>query len=253
MKHCPPHSEDFCDPYDRICPPKAVCSPVHGKLSVGSPLLTVKGPTVSLGGVNWKDIPTDVFSAEGRYINCSSEKQGDTLQHQVSMSVGTTVTKTKVVETGSTETVAISGEVKFSDQFKVGGSSSLSFNTKTSISNAEAENNTSQKSYNISKPVVVPPMSEVTISHSVIQYTVPIPFSGSIVVDGKLQPNLEGLGQLSAVLPSEKERTFEFAGIINEASLIDYQTVVHQKKLSDGFCRGQRVNYRKQSGVKSGF
>jgi hypothetical protein len=236
LRHCPPNSEDYCDPYDRPCPPShEVCTPVIGKLTVATPLTVIKGPSVELGNINWSDIPTDVFAGHAHFANCTTTEQSDQVSYQVTTVSGVTITKTKALETGRTETTNINGKVSFGG-VEIGGSDSITVSTKTSYTDANSENHSTQQQIQIQKPIKYPAGTVVDATYQSIRYDVPIPFSGTVVVDAALNPNLTGNNSLSTVMPSEQDRTFQFAGFVTDASLIDDASQIQQRKPTPQEC-----------------
>lgn len=227
----------FC-PLPTVCFPtsRTVCQPVNGKLTIQAPLIISSGPTVKVQDPNWQDIPSEIFMQHGDYHNCSSTQQSESFQHAQQLQVGDTITKTKTLSTGSSQAIQISaglhvGIVNF------GGSDTLSFSTTSQITDTNTENHSESITNSVTLPVVVPAMSDVQIKHSYIQYNVPVPFTGTVTVDGQLASNLDGLSLLSQVLPNAADRTFDFAGFVTDSTLIDARTEVHQKTLTATDCQ----------------
>jgi hypothetical protein len=218
------------------CVKGQACSAVNGKLTVGTPLLVSKGPTVSLGQPDLHSIPTSVFTRSGVYTNCSSVQQSETFTHLEQISEGDTVTKTNTLQTGSVQTTTINGSVGLGP-LTLGGSRSLQINTTTTYSEADAENHTQMESEQQQLPLLVPSMTQSTITHSFILYNVPVPFTGTVLVDGQLSSNLANLNTLSQVLPTESDRTFTFVGIVTNSTLIDTSVLTNEKKLTAADCQ----------------
>ena len=126
------------------CHSRHVCTAVNDKLKVGSPLFVVKGPDVSLGQPNLDAIPTSVLTSVGTYTNCSSLQQSQTFTHSEQVTIGNTITKTKILQTGSNLGAGISGSVKLGP-LTLGGNTSLQINTTTSLSEADTDNHTETK------------------------------------------------------------------------------------------------------------
>jgi hypothetical protein len=177
-----------------------ICQPVNGKLTIQVPLIVSGGPTVKIGQPNWKDIPSDVNMHHQTYTNCSDAQQSDSFQHSITRTVGQQITKTKALTTGSSQVVQISGSVDIK-ALKLGGTDTLSVSTQTQITDANQESHTDQKIDSITLPLVVPAMSLMEIRHSFIQYSVPIPFTGTITVDGQVRSNLSGLAHFLPSFP----------------------------------------------------
>lgn len=212
-----------------------VCQPVSGKLTVQGPLNVSAGPTVKVDTPNWDDIPADVDMHHQTYKNCSAVQQSDTFTHSVTRTVGDQITKTHVLTTGSSQTVQISAGLKIGIA-NFGGSDTLAFSSQTQITDSSMDSHTEQKTDTISLPLIVPPMTLLDLKHSFIQYRVPIPFSGTIAVDGQVSSNLAGISQISSVLPNASDRIFTFSGIVTDSTLLDATTETHQKTLTANDC-----------------
>jgi hypothetical protein len=57
-----------------------------------------------------------------------------------------------------------------------------------------------------------------------------------VVVDGALASNLDGVNTPSNVFPADADRTFDFAGVINNASPVDIQMYVETTQLKTTAC-----------------
>ena len=219
------------------CHSRQVCTPIMGKLTIAPPLNVVKGPTITLGPVDFNSIPTSVLTGRGTYRNCSTIQQSETFTHTEQIAEGDTITKTSSLQSGRTENTSITGSIKLY-VISVGGTSSLQLNTTTTYTQSDAENHTQSKIEQVQIPLLAPAKSLTTISHSFIVYHIPIPFTGTITVDGPVSPNLDGVNSLSQILPNDADRTFSFSGVVTDSTLIDTQVSANQKPLSDSECAG---------------
>ena len=215
-----------------------VCQNINGKLTVQPPLIVSAGPTVKISQPNWKSIPADFYLAHAKYKNCGSIQQSQTFQHVITLTEGIQITKTKALMTGSSVSVQIKADFKVSDAFSFGQSTQYTVNTQSTITDANAESYTSQKQESVSNPVLVPSMTEVQMQRSFIQYHVPVPFSGTITVDGQVAPNLDSIALISNVVPASSDRTFAFSGTITDSSLVDDNTTTTERKLTPAYCAG---------------
>jgi len=212
-----------------------VCQPVVGKLTIQPPLIVVVAPVVSVSEPNWKDIPTDVFMQHATYHNCSSAAQSQTFQHNQQLSVGDTVTKTKALQTGSSQSISIHAgfKVKILD---FSGTDTLTVNTQATVTDTNTETHTEQQQNSVTVPLNVPAMTDLQIRHSFVQYRVPVPFTGVAILDAQIAPNLDGIVRLSQVLPNEADRKFEFAGVVSNSTLVDAATATSERKLTAPDC-----------------
>lgn len=224
-----------------------VCQQVYGKLTVQPPLIVVSGPTVTLGNVNWNDIPSDFFPGRGIYTNCQSLVQDEQFSHTEAMMIGDTVTKTKTLSTGSSQSSSISGSIKIGP-INVGDQQTLTISTQSSITDSNAENHTKSTSETVTVPWHIAAMTESTIQHTIILYHVPVPFTGTVAVDGQISQNLDGIHLLSQLLPSESDRTFDFAGTIGDATLMGTAVKTTEKKLTAADC--QKANLKGKTAYK---
>jgi hypothetical protein len=216
---------------------KKQCSPHSGKLTVGS--LSTVSSNVSIGEVDWKNVPKDVFAAEQEYLNCTAVTQTQTLHHLETVTKGNTVQKTKTVDNTISLTVSVTGKV---DVGIWGGSTttSLNFSNKVSVSESTTESFTQAKTESVDLPITVPSLSFVNAKHYFIQYTVPVPFSGTVVVDGPINANRDAIARVSQVLPREEDRTFEFQGTLLNRDIIDQKSDVQQRKPTGSECSGEQ-------------
>ncbi|MFI5117155.1 MAG: hypothetical protein ACHP8B_10710 [Terriglobales bacterium] len=206
---------------------------MYGKLKVTGALVVVNGPFISLGSPNLHDIPTEVFTLAGVYPNCGSIQQSETFHHSAQVAKGDVVTKTSALQTGSSQTTSITGKINL-DPIDIGATQALMISTQTTYTKADADNNTHTETESIDLPLQVPALTEETISHTFVVYHVKVPFSGKITVDGQLESNLAGLNMLSQVIPNESDRTFNFAGVVDDSTLVEPITKVTERKLTIG-------------------
>jgi len=224
-----------------VCKMKQVCMPVMGHLTVAPPLIVVEGPHVALSTTPLDNVPTSTALKTGRWNNCSSVEQSDTFTHSDTFVVGTTVNKTKTIGTGKAETTSVSGKVSFSYAGiggDVGASKTATVSSSITYSDATTESFTHTTTDTDQKMVRVPPKAAVEYTHYFIQLHVPVPFTGSAVVDGQLSHNMDGLNLLSQVLPTVGDRTFPFAG-----SIVDSNQIVTQSETMEApaVCNGTDV------------
>jgi hypothetical protein len=157
--------------------------------------------------------------AQRDFKNCFSSPQSDTLTHNQTFEVGNTVTKTKTVTTGLSIMVGIKGKVDVGIS-GAEANTQITFNLSTAITDSEQVNLKQSKTEQYSQPIAVPSYSVVHASHAFIQYLAPIGYSGSVVLDGPIIPNEDGLALLSQVFPDEKDRTFSFSGVVENGDLV---------------------------------
>lgn len=188
-----------------------VCHPVYGKLTVILPLIVISGPTGTLHEPDWNHIPSDVSIERFSNRNCTPLPQIETLRHSVTETEGYSISNTRTLETGSSNTVSLNGSFKIGI-VGFGGSDSITVNSRSSISDTNTQNQTIQHTEDNAFNLQYAAMNLTEGTHTVSQYHVPVPFDGTITVDGGVTPNLDGITRLSQLLPSEADRTFSFAG-----------------------------------------
>jgi hypothetical protein len=222
-------------PFDCFTITKQQCSPQSGKLTVGQ--LMAVSTNVTIGKVDWGNIPKDVFTAQQEYLNCTAVTQTQTLHHTETITKGSSVQKTKTVDNTISLGVSITGKV---DVGIWGGSTTTSLNisNKVTMSEATTESFARTETQSVDLPITVPPNTFVSADHYFIQYTVPVPFSGTVVLDGPINANKDGIDRVSQVLPGADDRTFDFQGTILDRNLIDQKSDVQQRKPTSSECTG---------------
>jgi len=116
-----------------------------------------------------------------------------------------------------------------------GGQDTLTLNLQSTATDTNTEVKTKTVTNTATEPLIVPAMSLIEVSHSFIQFNVPVQYKGNVTVDGQLAPNLEGLTQISQVL-SDADRTFDFSGFVTDSNLIDSEISTKQKVLTAADC-----------------
>jgi hypothetical protein len=79
-------------------------------------------------------------------------------------------------------------------------------------------------------------MHQAALTHTFVQYLVPIDFSGKVVLDGNVEANDEGVVKLSEILPDPADRTFTFAGRVQDSTVIDTKTNIYDQQLTPAQC-----------------
>ena len=233
---CTGINRDHCTNPVISCNSRQVCQPVVGKLSVTGGLIASKGPVATLGKFDDNNIPTSVFTASAAYKNCSATSQSQTFTHTEQLQVGHTVTKTIALTTGSTMQVSLSGTLKLGKSLTIGGRADRSVRETATITTADAETSTVTQIETATLPQIVPAMDFLLLTSTFVQYNINVPFSGTVSVDGQIAANLEGIGTLSQVLPTEADRTFDFAGVVTDTTGVNFQTQMAEKKLMAADC-----------------
>lgn len=205
------------------------CTVVSGKLTVNSPLKIEKDPDVTVNPPDWKGIPDDYFGYRETYINCTSDKQTETFNHAETLKLGSKVIKTKTVNVGS----AVSVKVTFS--FVVDAETSAAFNHSVSITDTTEEDLEDTKTLSWTANLSIKPYVKVVMLHSWTRRSVPVTYSGSVLLDASTGPNLEGVSLISQVLPAS-DRTFPFSGVVSTARLYEGVTSPNETPLSRQFC-----------------
>jgi hypothetical protein len=163
------------------------------------------------------------------FENCSEIAQSKSMTHTQAFEVGNQISKTKAVITGTSIQVSLKGKI----DAVLGGievGTQLTFNTSTTITDSTQVSLRQSKTDAVTVPIIVPPYSTVHATHAFIQYLTPIGYSGTVVLDGPIITNQDGITMLSQVFPDEKDRTFDFGGEIENADLIISRGKVSEKK-----------------------
>lgn len=212
---------------------REVCSDVFGKLNATAPISVVSGPIVETKNPNWNDIPREIMGYRETYKNCSSVPQSVTFKHSESTLVGSRVSKSQVVKTG----YGISAKVSFKYSEVLGGEVGATFNREVSVTDMNEENYTETKTFEITLPVAIPPRTKVRVEHYFMRRDVPVQFTGQVTLDAVVGGNQEGVRYVSAVLPSETDRTFKFSGTVNSALLINGETDLLASPVNAAQCK----------------
>lgn len=209
------------------------CSPSIGALTARAPFFIEQPPQVRVDEPNWNAIPSSILGLKKVYRNCSSIQQSQTFRHTETVRTGTRVVKTRTVDIGS----EISATLSFSF-VSPGSSMSAKFSNKTSTTNTNEENYESTQAIEETIPLLIPPKTKLSLTHTFIQREVPVNYSGTVQLDAAASENLAGIKLISQVLTDPKDRQFVFSGTVLSASISDGYTNLDEEKLSDADCRG---------------
>jgi hypothetical protein len=79
-------------------------------------------------------------------------------------------------------------------------------------------------------------MTLVTLERSWLRREVPVEFSGNVQLNASVRGNLEGIGSVAQVIPNAADRTFEFAGLVTDATLYEGTTLNGSVPLKPSEC-----------------
>ena len=246
------HTENPCDrlPDDRRilrCGPgimrqdchdvyETKCNPVIGKLAVNGAVSIVSGPTVIVDEPNWNDIPTTIYGFVVDFKNCTPDQQSFTYEHTESLSKGLSVSSSKSLVTGSDTTIKIDASFRLPTGFGGGAETDLKFSTTTKSDDTTTDDQRKMETEDFKLPVIIHAMSNVRTEHYWIQYSVPVPYSGTVVIDGSVTPNKDGITSISQMLPAAQDRTFALSGVVTNSHLLAVRVNVTGKPLQASDC-----------------
>lgn len=216
------------------------CSTVVGKLSLGGPLLHHSDVDAVVSEPNWKAIPYSFLGWRETYTNCTSEKQSTTFTHTVKETVGHRATKIHTLETES----GINASVSYN---YVPGTTSnatvaASFRQKVVVTDQREDSFGEERTFAQNFPLIVPAGRQIVMEHVWIRRELQVPFSGNVVVDAPIAPNMEGVNRLSQLFPSEADRRFQFSGFITDSDVRTGETLLRESKPACGDSREWRVS-----------
>jgi hypothetical protein len=168
--------------------------------------------------------------------NCGTTPQTASTNLSVTVSTSESVTVTNGVSTGQT----ISAGITFSYTPPTSGvtiGSNVSFSTTQTVSISHG--NTTSKDTSVTRSdttnKTIAPMKELFAQMRVIEESLIVPFTASVVVDGDVDTNLNGYRKLSDVLPVSL-RTFPARGVISMTAASDAHVEYHERALKDADC-----------------
>ncbi len=171
--------------------------------------------------------------------NCSAEVQTSSTQLSLSATVGTSVTVTRGVNTSRNISTSVNMSIPLSNKggsLNFGGQSSKSHTVTFSTGKTTSSRESIAFSENISRNV--PPMTTLWGQFHVSEKTIRIPFSASVLVDGKVDSNLAGYSKISDVLSIE-ERTFPITGFVEATGATDTRIDYKGEALKESECDGE--------------
>ncbi|TPN38679.1 hypothetical protein FKO01_04955 [Mesorhizobium sp. B2-3-3] len=158
-------------------------------------------------------LPSTPILSHQFYRNCADDTVvSGTVSLSVSGTEGYSVTKSKSVGT------TMSGSVTMHAQLAPlgvggGGSTTFSMSRSVSLSDSETENHSEATTRTQTYTVSIPKKSIGTFSMLAYQTTIDLPFSATVIVDGKLEANDSKVKNASDLL-TEAERSMPFEGIV---------------------------------------
>lgn len=186
------------------------CSPVMGKLTATPDVRATGSISVDTESPNWNEVPISFYGLRATYVNCNPERQTMSFGHNKVMTVGERYTKTEAIKNGQSITVKVTG--KYGDAFSA--EAGATFSREVTITDQAEVNAQRQETFNYAETVNIPAMHRVVYTHEWVQKVARMPFSGTAVVDGSINDNLEGVAAISQVLGSSDDRAFAFSGVV---------------------------------------
>ncbi|WP_210251833.1 hypothetical protein [Sinorhizobium meliloti] len=218
--------------YEEICHPlyRDVCTPVMGSLTSTGVFSKETEATVNVKEPNWDDIPISYFGLKASYFNCNPLNQEFTFTQTNKLSIGTKLTKTKTIKSGQ----EISASVGF--EFIVKGNVAAKFSREISVGSTEEASELRDETFSYTEKVNVPGMHLLTYTHEFAQKAVDIHYTGTVQVDGTLQPNAAKIKTLVQALPQPADRTFDFAGFVTSTDVYEGRTKNIATKITEEEC-----------------
>jgi hypothetical protein len=178
------------------------------------------------------ELPESVEIAAYRILNCSANEASQTINLSRTVSVGHAITKMRSVSTGQ----SIHASLQF-DLGKFGrAGTDISLNTSVLVSDTEAETRQEQIMRSVSFGARPRGNGYWTITQFMVYVvTLEIPFSGTVVFDGDIDGNIDGITKASQLL-SEQERTFAVEGLIRVSSASEGYVRILEAKADPAEC-----------------
>jgi hypothetical protein len=155
------------------------------------------------------------------YSNCADAALSTTISLTLSGTQGYSITKSDSVST----TLGGSTSYSFTSQAGTFGTTlSVSQTMGTSTSTSESFSETVSRS--LSSTVSIGPRKQGKIELLAYETTIEVPYSATIVVDGNLVPNKNGLSRASQLL-NESERTLPFTGTLRITNVSQAKISTH--------------------------
>ncbi|MBV1799816.1 hypothetical protein [Siccirubricoccus sp. G192] len=235
---------------------------VVGRLALNGEIILTTPPQVTLDQPNWSALPISYVGMRGFYRNCTSLQQSFSFAHTEEVTVGQRVTKLTSIVTGTTQKVTASVNVSApAVPGGIGGGAGIGvesgFTQTITVSDTAEENYTTRRSVQETYPIQVAPNSLVTVTHRWLVRRISVPYSGSVVVDAPIIPNMAGpsgnnLPFLSQILPDPSQRRYIFNGRIEDTTLYDTGFMVTQASLTPDECASSTSSVRYEPFVESG-
>ena len=211
------------------------CSPVMGKLTIGNTVTIIGEPTAVYKTPTKAEVPISFLQVEETIDNCSPTESAYTFTHQENVSVGQVFKKSNVVRTGTTFSIKLGLKAGVEGLGDVTAETSIGASKDVTITDGEDLDLKTQETVTRMFPVKQAPYSISFLKHTFVKRVVPIPYSGKVLIDAPVNPNREGIVNLSQIL-SEDQRTFEFGGVIEDSSVSNGRFSIQSKVYTPEEC-----------------
>ncbi|WP_298361197.1 hypothetical protein [uncultured Litoreibacter sp.] len=183
-------------------------------------------------------LPDNLYVKTVKGKNCSTVSDlpiGQTLKFSSTERVSHSVSR------GVTSSATITARLTFKSPEGFGGSLGGSFTRGISLTNTEAHTTGRTISQSFDFRVRVAPRKLLTARAIVAETSLVIPFSGTILVDGNVDANLDGVGKISELL-SPSARTLAVEGELSVTASTDVNTEQNDRDLTDRECANGDVD-----------
>jgi len=180
-------------------------------------------------------LPDKFHFHESEIVNCSATRdQSETKTLAVQFQTTRTIQMTRAVAHGQT----VQGNLSFS--FPGVGSAGLQISgTETvTVTNMSAQTTSDTVTATDQVSVAAAPMTRAQVSLQVVEGGVQAVFRGSVIADGPVDGNIDGIATASQLL-NAAERTFDVEGTLTVTSASQSRVVRHDTALTTAFCNGK--------------
>lgn len=154
--------------------------------------------------------PPKTFIKQAEKINCSKSEKSKISENFSFTSQSTVSTQ---VRKGVSSTTGVNARVDFKLPSGFGASVGANVSQTTSLDKTDSQSTTATINYTSQVLEDVPPMTRTRVDLILFETSLEVPFTGSVIVDGDLDANLDEKRQASQIL-SESERTIDVNGVL---------------------------------------
>lgn len=222
-----------------MCGPRVICTKVKvGKVDIyTAPPRIANWQILEISELVLKEermvrLPDNLYVKTVQGKNCSKASDlpiGQTLSFVSTESVSHTVSR------GVSTSTSVTARVSFKPPKGFGGSLGAGFTRGVSLTNTDTQSTSRSISQSFDFRVKVAPRRLLTARAIVAETSLIIPFSGTILVDGNIDNNLDGIKKVSQRL-SPSARTMPVEGELRVTASTDVNSEQNDRILTDEEC-----------------